>query len=259
MSERAPDPQGGNVSEEVSAEVFASARTAPGPGLPPEEETSADAAVLRMMADVRGVGVSDLLDLTARRYERLLQDPEDVEHAAGYAYMAERARALADLFRDVSDPTACVLDGRASGVDFVRGLRVLAARHPVPEGRELAAAFANCCCHVLSERIGGIPVDQDPVLETPDGTARTLLIWYQQVMRASRAAHQIAASGGRVQSAGGLALIGKGAQVRARLVVDLQLQGMGELGVLIDHVGLPLNAPSPADVGGPAVRGRAST
>lgn len=227
----------GNVSHE---EVSPSAATAPGTGLAPEV-APLDDEVRTLMFEVGRVSVSDLLDLASRYYRRLLdQNPEDVVHAAGYAYMAERSSALAALFRDSSDPERCALDGVASGVDFIRGLRVLALRHPVPEGRELHASWANCCCIVLSERIGGIPVDMEPTLETPGGSRATLRIWYQLVLRASRAAHEIAQSRGAVKSSGGIAMIGKAAQVRARLIVEFQTQGFGELGVLIDHVGLTL-------------------
>lgn len=240
-------PQPELDSPQPEPEVSPSAITAPGTGLIPDEAPGEE-AVRRLMEEVQSVSVSDLLDLAARHYRRLLEgSPEDLVHAAGYEYMAERASAQADLFRDVSDSARCVLDGRASGVDLIRGLRVLAARHPVREGRELCASLANCCCIVLSTRLGGIPVDMDPALESPGGTARTLYIWHQQVMRASRAAFEISRSRGQVKSLGGLAMIGKVAAVRARLVVEFQLQGMGELGILIDHVGLPVGAPGPND------------
>lgn len=204
------------------------------PDAPPPEE-----AIREVMARIHAVSVADLLELTARQYRaRLDADPEDIVRSAGYAYLAERCQATADLFRDQDDPSRCALEGKAIGVDLVRGLRVLALRHPIPEGREMAAAIANAACMALSARVDGIPVDMEPILDTPGGVRATMTIWYEQVMRASRSAHQIQKSGGRISSPGGLAIVGKPAQVRARLVVEMQMQGMGELGILIAAVGL---------------------
>lgn len=229
------------------AERASAPETFPAPGAEPPAPGDEVAAAL--MAQVEAVAVSDLLDLVSRRYRRQIQD-EMVEGratpaSAGAEYLAERCAALSGIFRDRSDPARCALEPYACGVDLVRGLRVLAARHPVPEGRELAAALANCCCLVLSERVGGVAVDVFPALDTPDGARRSLYIWHQMVVRASAAARDIAKHG-RVSSPGGIAVIGKAAEVRAHLVAEFYNQGMGELGILVGHVGLSLEDPTPA-------------
>lgn len=208
-------------------------------------------------AMVRDISVSDGLQLAARFYDAcgaaLDDDPATAadkvsatygdfrplvpEMRGGLVYMSERCRALAGIFTDDKDPTRDVLEGRANIVDLMRGLRVLTLAHPNPDGREQCRSMANAIGRGLRSRVG-LPVEVAPTLQVPEDIRRTLLVWAEMCLRANDVVKTLQRSG--VHSAGGVAMVGRTGELRARLLVEFMRQGWGEMTVLIGLVGQPI-------------------
>lgn len=203
-------------------------------GLKTEEELRAEVEAFReaAMARIRSLSVSDALDQMARKYDDLVRSGNP-QMATGAEYLAERCRATSDTFRDAKRPERCVLEGRASAVDFLRGFRVLAEAHPNGDARELYAALGNQLANVLSDR-AGMHVDVAPEFVEPSQIGSTLLAWHELTVRASQLARRD--SVGHSQTKGGISLIGRSAEMRVRLGKELIVQSMAELGVLISAI-----------------------
>ena len=142
----------------------------------------------------------------------------------------EVTKSRASLISEIFNATGVLSEGM--GMDYMRGCSLLAGHHP-DEGARAAYGFMyDVICSVYETLVG-----QEVRILPPESLASSRLmlkLWYEMFVRGQN----FLAGGGAEKGSNGLSMPKNIVQQRMRMLQMFCMQTIGELGVLIDSLGV---------------------